>query len=492
MGNERGNESRHYGIMGLLPSSVLPGGLSPGRAVWLLLSRGGLGATVPWALWLFVTLIFAIVFGSFFGLILFILSTLFAIVFGIWDSRKRRYYRITAQNQSSLTELVNETAQRVLGAEPERLWLVGTPNVSAFYTPRLIGGSRKELAIGMPLATELSRHELQGLIARELSKLNTEHPLLVERLLTLRERLEFMPLPRWAIISWWREGFMRQTASLVRAVELEADTAASRAVWPEEAATALLRTACIQDAFSWFLRNYCLPLATAAAYPKDLLKGWQWKLDDGLRERRIVGVRASDFHPDPDSTLPSMEERISVMLDGYADRLRLARARDQILIGALTPKEEALFARRILRDYLPRRYEAITFENAPDDVLDLHTVLLARAVTATVENMIGRRAGPPTVLAFLADDYDSIAQRLPDDLADELHLDGEWEDPFPLMQAVLVSYLKTQGFRAELPLRRHVLIRGGERIDVPGLIARDPTASTEIPGVLSALARSRV
>ncbi|NUS72819.1 MAG: hypothetical protein HOQ05_05365 [Corynebacteriales bacterium] len=490
MGNERGDESQHYGLRALFPSATLPGGLSPTRALWLLLSRGGLGATVPWALWLSVTLIFAIVFGSFFGLILFILSTLFAIVFGIWDSRKRRYYRITSENQAALAELVNETAQRVLGVAPERLWLVATADVTAFYTPRLVGNSRKELAIGLPLATELSRHELQGLIARELSKLNTEHPLLVERLLSLRERLELMPLPRWAIVSWWRGGFMRQTASLVRAVELEADAAAARAVWPEEAATALLRAASLEDAFTWFLRTYCVPLAVSGAYPKDLLAGWRWKLDDGLRERRVIGVKASDLTPASDSPLPSLEERISVILDGYADRLRLGRVRDQLPINVLSPKEERIFARRILRPFLPRHYEAITFEHAPDDVLDLHTVLLARAVTNAVESLIGRRAGAPVVLGFVADDYDSVARRLPENLTRELRMEGEWNDPFPLMQAVLVAHLKEQGFVAERPLRRHVLVRGADRIDVPELIARDPMASAEIPGTLSALARS--
>ncbi|MFI0419898.1 hypothetical protein [Spongiactinospora sp. 9N601] len=259
------------------------------------------------------------------------------------------------REHAGLHALVAEVAAELGVRPPRRLYAWACADAMAVRP----APGRRELWIGLPYLTELSRAELRCLVAHELALLRGRRSRTADAMYAL----------------WIEEREPPPEAETVAAALLgAADAAAARVAGPQTAAMALIRAQALKQSFLWFTDRYGTPAAIALdGFPLDLYAAWRWKIrEDLLVERGWHRTR------DRLARSPLTLRRLRALDGDPAALTERPPPRAPGLPGlrdGLPERAEARLARHHLRWWLSDRYRlpnAGSLHGVPEQVWDAH------------------------------------------------------------------------------------------------------------------------
>ncbi|RBQ19314.1 hypothetical protein DP939_15405 [Spongiactinospora rosea] len=274
---------------------------------------------------------------------------------------------------ADLHALVAEVAAELGVRPPRRLYAWACPDAMAVRP----APGRRELWIGLPYLTELSRAELRCLVAHELALLRGRRSRAADAMYAL----------------WAEEPEPPPEAETVAAALLGEAAAAARVSGAQTAALTLIRTQALRQSFLWFTDRYGTPAAVALdGFPLDLYAAWRWKVrEDLLVERGWPRTRTRL------AGQPLTLRRLCALGGDPAALTERPPPREPgppALPGGLPGPVEARLARHHLRWWLADRYRlpnAGSLHGVPDQVWDAH---LEERLDG-VRRLLGMPAGTP-------------------------------------------------------------------------------------------------
>ena len=208
------------------------------------------------------------------------------LVVGIWravaQARRARSeptagVELTRSEHPRLWAEIDELAASVVTAAPVRA--VVTPDVNAAVTEAT---GRRELVLGLPLLTGLTRPELRSVLAHELGHFGEGHTRALARTRRLTDGLggllDHLRGPVRLVVSAYARGFALLASAANRQQELDADAHSARLAGPAAAASAMRRTAELDVAWDHYCENY-LQLSVPAQRRPDVVGGFHRLLE---------------------------------------------------------------------------------------------------------------------------------------------------------------------------------------------------------------------
>jgi Zn-dependent protease with chaperone function len=225
---------------------------------------------------------------------------------------------------------------------PADVYLIADVNAWVAQRGGLFGfGSRRVMAVGLPLFPLLTVGELRAVLAHEfahyyggdtslgqwvgmarmamakaLIRLTEESPL--QTVLSLLGRVGFVRLAQWAVVlllsGYWRL-FLRATNVLSRSQELRADELAALAAGSAQLASGLRRIEGVEEVLADFWEDEMLPAVLAGLRPP-FAEGFVCRLRSPLIAERLAGnLERQLAHPErsSDDTHPPLSDRLAAL-----------------------------------------------------------------------------------------------------------------------------------------------------------------------------------
>lgn len=184
---------------------------------------------------------------------------------------------------------------------------------------RVEGRRTHVLDLGWPTVTMMTAAELAAVVSHELAHHRDLATVRGRMMLTARNRL----IDAWSV-PLLSTALLRRTRAATVATELAADADSATTMGTPTVASALLRTAEIEELFGTLVDHWCEVMTDADEYPEDLYTCARLALDD---PDVIAWTRMNhDLEPqteDPEDTHPSVRERL-IRLGTKSDVERVA------------------------------------------------------------------------------------------------------------------------------------------------------------------------
>ncbi|MEU8280065.1 hypothetical protein ACFYOK_30415 [Microbispora bryophytorum] len=299
----------------------------------------------------------------------------------VWPRRVCQVHVARRADHPELHAMVDEVARTLGVRRPSRVCFAASAESAALR----LGPRRTELWIGLPYAMGFDRAELRGVVAVELTLLDT-----------CRSRLLAALMELWVSESIRKDAVRAEVAAVARALVLRADEAGCLVSDRRTIATALLRGALLSHSLDWFARRYAAYLPRYGLFAVDLYQGWRWKVFEDDLPARLTPRYRELYAADP-SRHGFMLDRIAEL--GVAPDEPLRPAQDPI-VRALHPAVEERFARWLLRRHVAGQtvHWAVDFADMPFSVWDAPIEQGHDSVLRAVARLSGR---PDPALADL-------------------------------------------------------------------------------------------